>query len=96
MSKLYELHLVNGQKSFGGKALVEVHQDGSETLYSYCAPIIKRFANGELSRLYAGWSQTTGKHIKAFCGLDKAGFMALPHDLTPAEKAEAYTGTLYR
>ena len=77
---MFELIPTNGQKSFYGKAVVEV----------------KRALNGDLTRLYAGWSQTTGKHIKAFCGLDKAGFMALPHDTTPAEKAEAYNGTLYR
>ena len=96
MSKIYELRPVNGQKSFNGKALVQIEKDGSEILLSYCTPIIKRAVNGDLTRLYAGWSQTTGKHIKAFCGLDKAGFMALPHDTTPAEKAEAYSGTLYR
>lgn len=37
-----------------------------------------------------------GRHIKAFCGLNKAGFMALHHDLTTYEKAAAYAGTLYR
>lgn len=93
---MYELIPTNGQKSFYGKAVVEVYQDGSAILFSYNTPIVKRALNGDLTRLYAGWSQTTGKHIKAFCVLDKAGFMALPHDLTPAEKAEAYSGTLYR
>lgn len=32
---------------------------------------------------------------KAFCGLNKAGFMGLEHEQTPQEKA-AYNGTLYR
>jgi len=46
--------------------------------------------------LWGGWSNTTGKHIKAFCGLNKAGFMGLEHEPTPQEKAAAYNGTLYR
>lgn len=94
--KTYELHPVNGQKSFGGKALVQVDNAGNETLYSYGTAIIKRLVSGELVRLWAGWSATTGKHISAFCGLNKAGFMALPHDSTTYEKAAAYSGTLYR
>lgn len=94
--KSYELHPVNGQKSFYGKALVQVDNAGNETLYSYDTPIIKRLVSGELVRLYAGWSATTGKHIKAFCGLNKAGFMALPHEPTTYEKAQAYAGTLVK
>lgn len=94
--KSYELHPVNGQKSFNGKALVYVDNVGNETLYSYGTAIIKRLVSGELVRLWAGWSATTGKHIKVFCGLNKAGFMALPHDATTYEKAAAYAGTLYR
>lgn len=93
---MYELIPTDGKKSFNGKAVVETYSDGSAVLFSYNTPIIKRLLHGELVRLYAGWSQTTGRHIKAFCGLDKAGFMALPHKTTPAEKAEAYAGTLYR
>lgn len=96
MSKIYELRPVDGRKSFYGKALVMLDNDGGETLYSYNTPIIKKAVNGDLTRLYAGWSMTTGRHIKAFCGLDKAGFMALPHDLTTYEKAAAYSGTLSR
>lgn len=77
---MYELLPVDGQgqKSFYGKAVVETYTDGSATLFSYNTPIIKHALNGVLTRLYQGWSQTTGRHIKAFCGLDKAGFMALP------------------
>lgn len=67
------------------KAVVEIDNAGNETLYSYNTPIIKR-----LVRLWGGWSNTTGKHIKAFCGLNKAGFMGLEHE------SAAYNGTLYR
>ena len=74
--KSYELIPHDGRKSFYGKAVVEVDNAGNETLYSYNTPIIKRLVSGALVRLWAGWSATTGKHIKAFCGLNKAGFMA--------------------
>lgn len=94
--KWYDLIPTNGRKSFYGKAQVRIDENGVETLYSYNTPIISRNAAGELTRLWAGWSATTGTHIKAFCGLNKAGFMALPHDPTTYEKAAAYAGTLYK
>lgn len=75
--KKYELIPNDGRKSFYGKAVVEVADDGSETLYSYNTAIIKRTAAGELIKLWDGWSATTGRHISAFCGLNKAGYMAL-------------------
>lgn len=93
--KRYELIPTDGRKSFYGKAVVVEDNNGNETLYSYGTPIIKRDTFGNLERLYGGWSATTGRHIKAFCGLNKAEFFALPYDLTPAEKAKAYSGTLY-
>lgn len=76
MLRIYELHPLpeQMQESFYGKALVYVDKDGTETLYSYKTPIISRSPDGELKRLWFDWSQTTGKHIKAFCRLDKRGF----------------------
>ena len=71
---IYELRPTNGQKSFYGKALVKRNDDGSETLYSYGTAIIKQTAAGELVRLWDGWSATTGRHIKSFCGINKAAF----------------------
>lgn len=78
-TKRYYLEPRNGQKSFYNKAEVEVDSSGNETLYSYRVPIIKRSCNGELTRLYDGWSATTGRHIAAFCGLNKAEFAKLPY-----------------
>lgn len=75
--KKYELIPNDDRKSFYGKAVVEVANDGTETLYSYNTAIIKRTAAGELVKLWDGWSATTGRHIKAFCGLNKAAYMAL-------------------
>ena len=74
---IYELIPTSGQKSFYGKAKIIIEDDGTETLYSYDTPIIKRLDTGELVKLYDGWSQTTGKHIKAFCRLNKAEYMSL-------------------
>lgn len=74
----YELMPTNGRKSFYGKAFVEVDDYGVETLFSYLTPIIKRFPNGTLKRLYDEEpSNTTITHIKSFCGLTKRQFMAL-------------------
>lgn len=73
----YELIPNDGRKSFYGKAVVEVADDGSETLYSYGTPIVKKTAAEELVKLWDGWSATTGRHIKAFCGLNKAAYKAL-------------------
>lgn len=94
--KKYELIPDDGRKSFYGKAIVTVEESGKKTLFSYGTPIIELDSNGQLTRLYGGWSATTGRHIKAFCGLNKSAFMALPHELTTYEKAQAYSGTLYR
>jgi hypothetical protein len=68
----------NGRKSFYGKAFVNVDADGVETLASYGTPIMRREANNSFVRLWDGWSATTGRHIAAFCGMNKAEFMKLP------------------
>ena len=83
-------------KSFYGKAVVLRNDDGSETLFSYKTPVLRREANGDLVRLWLGWSATTGRHIRAFAGLSKAEFLELSREAGPAEKAAAYNGTLYR
>ena len=76
--KIYELTPTNNQASFYGKARVVIDDEGTETLISYDTPIIERTADGKLNRLWFGdWTATTGKHIKAFCGLNKKQFMAL-------------------
>ena len=75
--KKYELIPTNGRKSFYGKAVVIVEDNGTETLYSYNTPIIKRLVSEELVKLRDGWTATTGRHSQAFCGLNKAAFMSL-------------------
>lgn len=73
----YELIPTDGRKSFYGKAVVVVEDNGTETLYSYGTPIVKRLVSGELVKMWDGWTATTGRHIKAFCGLNKAAYMSL-------------------
>lgn len=74
----YELMPNDNHKSFYRKALVEIEDDGTKTLYSYKTKIISKDSQGNLTRFYDGWTATTGRHIKAFCGLNKADFLALP------------------
>ena len=59
--KRYELAPNGTQKSFYGKAVVEIDNAGNETLYSYNTPIIKRLVNGSLVRL---WGLNTNQHHK--------------------------------
>lgn len=93
--KKYELKpLPTQQKSFYGKAYVTIDKYGRETLYSYDTKIIRRSKTGSLERLYPSYTQTTGKHIKAFCGLSKKEFMALPYKLTTYDKAKLYQGEM--
>ena len=73
----FELMPNDGRKSFYGKAIVKIDNEGSETLYSYGTPILTKRTNGEMVKHWDGWSATTGRHIKAFCGLNKAQYNAL-------------------
>ena len=73
----FELMPNDGRKSFYGKAIVKIDNEGSETLYSYGTPILTKRTNGEMVKHWDGWSATTGRHIKAFCGLNKAQYTAL-------------------
>lgn len=65
-------------KSFYGKAKVIIYADGTEVLQSYNTDILRREKNGKLVKLYHSEpSATTLRHVKAFCGLNKAEFLAL-------------------
>ena len=80
---IYDLKPQNNQKSFYGKAKIEQNENG-ETLYFYGVKIMTRDTSGKLTRFWDGkiagsgkWSATTGKHIRAFCGLNKADFLKI-------------------
>lgn len=74
-----ELQPKNSQKSFYGKAKVE-ERNGCVTLYSYGTAIASKLPDGTIKRLWKDWTATTGRHIAAFCGLNKSAFMALPYE----------------
>jgi len=103
--RIYELTPTDGRKSFYGKAVVQIEENGTETLLSYGTPIIKRFVSGEMVKLWDGWSATTGRHIKAFCGLNKAGYeklelekkpvYSMAADMTPAQSYKAMISRRY-
>lgn len=73
MTKYYELLPLpeQNQKSFYGKAQVRINDDGTQDLYSYDTLVARKSPDGRITRFWNGWSQTTGRHIKAFCGLNK-------------------------
>lgn len=75
--KLYQLTNEKGEIFRCGAPVVVIDGNGTETLFSYGTEIMSRNADGKMTRNWDGWTQTTGKHIKAFCGLNKAGYMAL-------------------
>jgi len=77
MSYIYEPVPTDGRKSFYGKCRVIVADDGTETLISYTTPVLRKHPSGEYERLWFDWSQTTGRHIKAWSGMNKAQFTAL-------------------
>lgn len=72
------------QKSFYGKAKIEATEN-IVTLYSYGTAILKyNRRTEELTPLYDGWTQTTGRHINEFVkqytplsALNKKGYMEL-------------------
>lgn len=68
---------VDGRKSFYNKAIVCTEDDGTETLLSYGTPVIKRDRNGNLIRLWNGYSVTTMRHVNAFCGINKSIWMKM-------------------
>ena len=76
--RIYKLSPVDGRASFYGKANVIVDENGAATLWSYTTPVIRRESDGTMTRLWSGWSATTGRHIYAFCGLRKKEWDAMP------------------
>ena len=70
----YELMPYDGRKSFYGKAKVLINTvTGTEYLLSY-STVVAAKKDGKVYRMWDGWSATTGRHIKAFCGMGKKQF----------------------
>lgn len=62
---MLELRPTDGRKSFYGKALVDVRENGDKVLYSYGTPIV-RLTKGKLEKIWYGYSATTMRHINSF------------------------------
>ena len=74
---IYELSPVDGRKSFYGKcAVFEIK--GKKYLRSYETVVMFQDKNGKFHRVYSGFTATTGRHIKAFSGMNKKAFFNLP------------------
>ena len=70
-----------GQESFYGRAKVIILPDDTEQLYSYDKLICENH-NGQIIRRWPDnkkLSMTTAKHIKAFCGMTRKEFLAIPY-----------------
>lgn len=74
----YYLAPTDSHKSFYGKCYIEELPNGDKILFSYDTKILTKKASGELIRHWLGWSLTTGRHIAAFCGLNKKQYQELP------------------
>lgn len=75
---IYDLCPNDSHKSFYRKAKVKIYIDNTKVLRSYNTDVAKIDANGNVMRLWGNWTATTGRHIKAFCGLNKKEFLNLP------------------
>ena len=79
--RVYEPLPHDSRKSFYGKCKVYHMKDGTEYLKSYDTIVMRRDPDGTLHRTWSGWSATTGRHVAAFCGYNKAAWdrMAVEH-----------------
>lgn len=59
-------------------ATVVTDSDGVETLISYETPVLRRYPDGTMIRLWTGSTNTTWKHIRKFSGLSANEYRALP------------------
>lgn len=89
----HELTPTTTQKSFYGKAKIIETSEG-KYLKSYNTIIMCVNNDGSMIRFWSGWSATTGKHISAFCGLNKKEYLKLDYKATPEEQARLYCGAI--
>ena len=69
--RTFELKPINGQKTFGRKAIVE-EENGVSYLRSYDTVVAKFDHHDNKMQVYGWFSNTTARHINAF--LDFYGF----------------------
>ena len=66
---VFELMPDNNRKSFYGRALVYVTDDGTKTLRSYQTAVCRVTPDGVFHRMWSGYSATTMRHVNAFLKL---------------------------
>lgn len=71
--KIFKLQATT-QKSYYGKAIVIEDNQGNKILQSYATQVAKIDKNGNLQKLWNGYSQTTMHHIIDFCKLYNVNF----------------------
>lgn len=59
------------------QAWIKYYDDGSQILMSYSTDVVKRTPDGRYIRLWSGWSSSTMKQVKAYCGYY---FRGLPYE----------------
>lgn len=62
----YELIPTDGRKSFYGKAVVIVKDNGEKVLLSHNTEVCKITSGGEFVRMWSGYSVTTMRHVNSF------------------------------
>ena len=83
---IYNVNPGSIQKSFYGKCFVYIPEDNSKkVLFSYNTPILTETASGFVKH-WDAWSQTTGRHVKAFCGLSKKEYEIICENAKKASK----------
>lgn len=75
--KKYLLMPTDSHKSFYGKAVVKVLDNGTKILQSYQTDVLRMDPDGKMTRLWNDWTATTGRHIRAFAGIGKAEYLKL-------------------
>ena len=71
----------NNRKSFYGKAQVDIEDGGAMVLYSYGTSIVRKYPDGTIKRIYRKeLTNTTARHLIAFCGLHTSDFRNLDYD----------------
>ena len=60
---------VNKKRLNHMNAIIKYYNDGSEILQSWNTDVVKKTPDGKYIRLWTGWSSSTMKQVKAYCGL---------------------------
>ena len=82
MSKKYypiedAINNISQKFKLGLKDANKMNEEELSNVEKYITKIVFRKPNGELVKHWKDWTATTGRHIKAFCGMSKKEYSAL-------------------